>query len=225
MTPAPLRGNQEHLAPRILDASTAPRPARGRRLPAQKDHRPPRQAAAGRLHGNRPLIRSCTTSRLPPGLPASVHRLPMAITIGPCCHRPRGSRSASRHNGGSVRVTPRRGLITQRAAKRRPSRDACRIGVGGQLAGQSCSGVQISHLCVSFAVRCHRPCMGSAAGGRLLVLAAWAEGDARLLPGRPGSGGDSPCLVIAGLETADQMLSCGLARPRRASSQIRARRS
>ena len=51
--------------------------------------------------------------------------------------------------------------------------------------------------------------MGSAAGGRLLVLAAWAEGDARLLPGRPGSGGDSPCLVIAGIETADQMLSCG----------------
>src|SRR5690242_1382411 len=64
-------------------------------------------------------------------------------------------------------------------------------------------------LCVSFAVRCHRPCMGSAAGGRLVVLAAWAEGDARLLPGRPGSGGDSPCLVIAGIETADQMLSCG----------------
>jgi hypothetical protein len=51
--------------------------------------------------------------------------------------------------------------------------------------------------------------MGSAAGGRLLVLAAWAKGDARLLPGRPGSGSDSRCLVIAGLGTADQMLGCG----------------
>ena len=71
LTPAPLRDNQKHLAPRILDEPTAPRPARERRLPAHKDHRPPRQAAAGRLHGNRPLIRSCTTSRLPPGLPAS----------------------------------------------------------------------------------------------------------------------------------------------------------
>jgi hypothetical protein len=51
--------------------------------------------------------------------------------------------------------------------------------------------------------------MGSAAGGRLLVLAAWAQDAARLLPGRLGSGSDSPSLVIAGLGTADQALSCG----------------
>src|SRR5258708_32068039 len=43
----------------------------------------------------------------------------------------------------------------------------------------------------------------------LLVVADWAQDAARLLPVRPGSGGDSRCLVIAGPGTAAPALSCG----------------
>src|SRR5947199_8135916 len=76
------------------------------------------------------IARSCTTSRLPPGLPASVHRLPTAITIGPCCHRPQVPQSASRQLGGSMCFTQIEGpshCVTRRIGPRSRSMLLCLV--------------------------------------------------------------------------------------------------